>query len=174
MLQSFLILQIAGFVFVSVTGSLLHFVFHLSGKNRLVGVFSPVNESTWEHLKMLFFPVLLYSCFEYLSFGRYSGNFIPAASVGILIGLLSIVAIFYTYTGIVGRNFLAADILTFILGVAADFAFVWRAVLYQTPLPGLAVVAIPVLAACFVVFTFYPPRIGLFHDPASKRYGISQ
>ena len=40
-------------------GTLFHFIYEWSGFHPLAGLFAPVNESTWEHLKMLFFPVLL-------------------------------------------------------------------------------------------------------------------
>ena len=51
---------VIGILFVSVAGTLLHFVYDWSGQNPLVGFFAPVNESTWEHMKLLFFPMLLY------------------------------------------------------------------------------------------------------------------
>ena len=47
------------FIFISVLGVLLHFTYEWSGDNAVVGLFSAVNESTWEHLKLLFFPFLL-------------------------------------------------------------------------------------------------------------------
>ena len=40
-------------------GSLLHFVYGWSGGSVLAAGFSAVNESTWEHMKLLFFPVFL-------------------------------------------------------------------------------------------------------------------
>ena len=41
------------FIFISVLGVLLHFTYEWSGDNAVVGLFSAVNESTWEHLKLL-------------------------------------------------------------------------------------------------------------------------
>ena len=46
------------FIFISVLGVLLHFTYEWSGNNPIVGLFSATNESTWEHLKLLFFPML--------------------------------------------------------------------------------------------------------------------
>lgn len=42
------------FIFISVLGVLLHFTYEWAGDNAVVGLFSAVNESTWEHLKLLF------------------------------------------------------------------------------------------------------------------------
>ncbi len=167
--------ELAGFIFVIVTGTLLHFVYHWTGQNRIAGLFSPVNESTWEHLKLLFMPVLLYSIVEYFAVGNHFPNFIAAKTLGILFGLLVIVTVFYTYTGIVGRHFLWADILTFVLGVAAAFAYSRRTI--QLADAGIipeftALFIVLVLAACFVIFTFYPPHIPLFLDPVFHVYGV--
>lgn len=58
--------EIFGAIFVMVfSGTLMHFFYDWSGKNPIVALFAPYNESTWEHLKLLFFPVLIYSVFQY-------------------------------------------------------------------------------------------------------------
>ena len=62
--------HIVGLLFTLLTGFLLHFVYEWSGDNPLVGLFSPVNESVWEHLKLLFFPILAYSIVEYFIYGK--------------------------------------------------------------------------------------------------------
>ena len=54
-----------GIIFVLVTGSLAHFVYDWSSQNFIIGFFFPVSESTWEHMKLVFFPMLLYGLFMY-------------------------------------------------------------------------------------------------------------
>ena len=51
--------QIFSIVLAFVLGTLLHFTYKLSGENKIVAVFSSINESVWEHLKLLYFPMLL-------------------------------------------------------------------------------------------------------------------
>ncbi len=58
---------ICGILFTSVLGSLLHFVYEWTGENPLAALFSPVNESVFEHCKLLFFPALLYTLFEIIA-----------------------------------------------------------------------------------------------------------
>ena len=48
-------LTIARILSVSLLGTLLHFTYRWSGRNPLI---APVNESVWEHMKLLFFPML--------------------------------------------------------------------------------------------------------------------
>lgn len=175
MLNSLAHWEVAGFIFVVVFGSLLHFVYRWSGNNPIVGIISPVNESTWEHLKLLFVPMLLFSIVEYFVVGKEYTNFIAAKSLGILFGMLAIVVIFYTYTGIVGKHYLWADILTFIIGVAVAYLYSWKAITRYQARSGLGwigLIIVMVILICFAVFTFSPPQIPLFLDPVSKRYGI--
>ena len=51
---------VIGFFVVGILGTLFHFVYDWSGKMWFVGLFVPVNESTWEHMKLLFVPMLIY------------------------------------------------------------------------------------------------------------------
>ena len=93
--------ELIGFLFVLVFGSILHFVYGWSGKNPSVALIAPINESTWEHLKLLLVPGLLYGIVEYFAIGRKIGGFVFTKFVAMLLGLLAIVILFYTYTGIV-------------------------------------------------------------------------
>ena len=49
--------NILGFVFVSIIGTVNHFVFEWSNENVITGIFTPINESSWEHLKLIFFSL---------------------------------------------------------------------------------------------------------------------
>lgn len=161
--------ELIGALFVSVSGSLLHFVYCWSGKQRVVAFFSPINESTWEHLKLLFFPSLLFSFLEYGFIGRSVPGFFTAKCLGILAGMFFIVGTFYLYTGIIGHHFLAADICVFLIGVEASHFFALREFLNPRTLPSsFGIAALIFLLGLFVVFTVHPPQIALFSDPQSK------
>jgi len=166
--------EIIGFIFVVIFGSLLHFVYQWSGNNQLVGLFAPINESTWEHLKLLLVPMVLFSIVEYFAIGKNYPNFIAAKALGIVLGMIAIVAIFYTYTGILGNHFLWADILTFILGVAIAYLYSWR-IINKQPIGPIAqiigIILVVMLALCFVILTFSPPHIPIFLDSVTKSYG---
>lgn len=176
MLNSLARWEIAGFLFVVVFGSLLHFVYRWSGNNLIVGMISPVNESTWEHLKLLFVPMLLFSAVEYFVVGKAAPDFIAAKSLGILFGMVAIVALFYTYTGIIGEHYLWADILTFVIGVAIAYLYSWKIISKSQAHRNLdwAGFLLVIVTIGFLVFTFSPPKIPLFLDPVSKGYGISK
>ena len=90
-----------GFIIIGIVGTLGHFLYKWTGENTLVGYFFPVNESTWEHLKLLFFPTALFTLIEYFIIKDKDG-YVPAAALSLIVGLISIVALFYTYSGVWG------------------------------------------------------------------------
>ena len=160
---------LAGILFVSLVGTLSHFFYQLSGECPLVGLFSPVNESTWEHLKLLFFPMLLYSLWMSARLRKVDPDapVFAALAIGNLAGCTLIPILFYTYTGVLGFHLLSLDILTFFIGVLAAFYLAFRLadderLKRYEPLLTAAVI---LLALLFFIFTYYPPGIGLFAEP---------
>ena len=155
-------------------GTLSHFFYDWTGQGALVGLFSPVNESVWEHMKLIFFPMLLWTL---LVSPRLSGEY-PAISdallLGNVLGALSIPVFFYTYTGILGRDVFPLDIAVFLAAVLTAFWFAWkkkdsRGILqYQTLIWVLA----GIFVILFFIFTFNPPGIGLFQDQSSTALSI--
>ncbi len=169
--------SIVGTVFIIVFGTLLHFVYEWSGNNAVVGIFGAVNESTWEHLKLLFWPALIFSIIEYIFIGKDYNNYITAKAVSFYVGILLIITLFYTYTGIIGDNILVLDILVFIISVIISqyigYSITTADYEVSRKVNFISLLAIAVLALAFIIFTFYPPQIPLFQDPLTGNYGIS-
>lgn len=115
-----------GFLFTSVLGSLAHFFYQWSNQNIIVGLFTPINESTWEHMKLLFFPALLWAYFMHQKFKSEFPRILCNILTGVLVGTWAIPIIFYLYTGLLGFHLLALDIGTFIVSVAIAFYTAYR------------------------------------------------
>lgn len=162
-----------GIIFTIVIGTVLHFVYDWSGNNQFVALFSPINESTWEHLKLLFFPYIIYSIIEFILIGEEYKNFITAKTLGLLSGLAAIPIIFYLYTAILSDNYLILDILTFIIGVLISYA-VSSFILKNQAIEwnGSTFIVMIFLIIMFFIFTFHPPTLFLFEDPITHTYGI--
>ena len=164
-----------GTVFIIIFGSILHFVYEWSGNNPIVAIFGAVNESTWEHLKLLFWPAFIYSIIEYIFVGKNFNNYITAKAVSYYIGIFLIISIFYTYTGVFGDNYLIVDISIFIISVIISQYIGYRITTgnyeISSTLNFVSMIAIILLVLAFVLFTFYPPKIPLFQDPNSGEYG---
>ncbi|MCI5621370.1 MAG: DUF6512 family protein [Lachnospiraceae bacterium] len=160
---------IAGVLFVMILGTLSHFFYEWSGLNIIVGLFSPVNESTWEHMKLCFFPMLVYSTFMNRKLKSDFPCITSALLTGILLATFLIPVIFYTYSGILGRTWMPLDITTFFLSVWLAFATVYRLTLSckaDSWTPFLKALVI-IIAMCFFIFTYFAPGIGLFAPPSA-------
>lgn len=158
---------LAGIIFVSILGTLLHFVYDWSGKNFIAGLFSPVNESTWEHMKLLFFPMLVYVLWEYKRRKEEYPHILAAGALGILAGTLAVPVIFYTYTGILGGHTLFLDIATFYASVIIAF-LIRHCSLNKDWLKEFKtwiLFSAAILFIMFLLFTYFPPDLGLFSDP---------
>lgn len=174
MKRKFWLWQLMGFSLVSLGGVLLHFLYDITGGSVLVAPFSGVNESTWEHMKLLFWPMLLFAVIE-AAFFRDRPDFWCIKLRGILLGLTLIPVIFYTYNGAVSKSPDWLNIAIFF--VAAALGFVYEITLYNKKPPifcrkGLAALTLVALAATFVVFSFAAPHLGIFRDPITGGYGI--
>lgn len=158
---------ILGAVFVSILGTFLHFAYSLSGENFIVGLFTPVSESIWEHTKLIFFPMLLYAIFFKIKLKKDYPCAPSSLIYGALLGLILIISLFYTYSGILGKNYAFADISIFYISViCAFFASYKKASLCKTKkytkLLNILAVIVTIL---FFVFTITPPDIPLFIAP---------
>ena len=161
-------------ILIIVVGSMLHFTFEWSGNQPVVGVFSAVNESVWEHLKIAFWPTLMYAIFEYRYLKKRTNNFFFAKTIGIYAIMLIIPTIFYSYTLFIEEN-LSIDILSFIFAIIVGQLISYELLTFKKLSKNLELIslgALVILALAFTVFTFYPPQIQLFQDPNTGEYGI--
>lgn len=156
-----------GVILVSIVGTLFHFVYNWSNNNFIVGVFAPVNESTWEHMKLLYFPLLLYFIAEFSFLYKDYNKLVCADFVGILTGTLLVPVLFYTYTGLLGFHTFFFDILTFIFSVLGGFFVRFRSLLMPCHRRNcfFYFLFVLILGICFIIFTYYPPDIALFNPP---------
>lgn len=166
--------EVLGILFIVVVGSVLHFVFELSGFLPVAGLIGAVNESVWEHLKIGFWPAVFFALIEY-PFLKSRANFWAAKAACAYVIPVTIIVLFYAYTGILGYNTLALDITVFIVAVIVGQIASYRLLVYRelsVSWKWIGIAAIAVLAVMFMVFTFYPPHMGLFKDPVTGGYGI--
>jgi len=108
--------ELVGMVFIIILGTLLHFTFEWSGFQEIVGAFSAVNESVWEHLKIAFMPSILFAILEYHYLNKKTNNYFFAKAVGIYTIMVIIPVIFYTYTIFIEHN-LTIDVISFMFAI---------------------------------------------------------
>ena len=166
--------QLFGFAVTALGGTLLHFLYDWTNKAVWVAPFSGVNESTWEHMKLLFWPMFIFAVVQSFFFKDYK-NFWCVKLKGILLGLLLIPVLFYTYNGVVGKSPDWINIAIFFVSAAVTYIYETRQFNNGTAAckpPKLAVALLCVIAVLFAVFTFATPEFGIFKDPLTGTYGI--
>jgi hypothetical protein len=169
--------ELFGTLFIILLGGTLHFTFELSGYNPIVGVFSAVNESIWEHLKLGLWPAILWAIIEYWQIKKEKNNFFLAKTVVPYAITVIIPLIFYSYTSVTGESIFIIDIMSFIVAVIIGQYLSYRLLLHKQLPPNLekiALVALLLLSIAFIVFTFYTPQLPPFQDPISGEYGINK
>ena len=148
-------------IFIIILGSLMHFAYEWSGNNFFVGLFCPVNESIFEHTKMIWIPTFVYFLFEknknYLSF--FYNLFITSSFI---------IIFYYTYSGIIGQNYLIIDILIFIIAVLLGNLISTKN--NYDFIGSLFLVLIYFLVG--ITMSIKPLHIPLFEDPLNHTYGI--
>ena len=166
--------QLLGFAATSLFGTILHFLYDWSGNASFIAPFSGVNESTWEHMKLLFWPMLIFAVIQSFLFPDKK-NFWCVKLYGILLGLSLIPILFYTYNGVIGTSPDWVNITIFFISDAIAYLFETR-LFKNESFPCInkkyAIGILSAVAILFVIFTFKTPEIGIFRDPLNGTYGI--
>ena len=174
MKRSIKLWQLMGFAVTSLLGTLLHFLYDWLGEAVWVAPVSGVNESTWEHMKLLFWPMFLYAVVQSFFF-REREDFWCVKLRGILMGIILIPILFYTYNGVIGRSPDWINIAIFFISGATAYLYETRLFvmdrLYCKNKKG-AIAVLCVIAFLFILFTFRTPEIGIFKDPLTGTFGI--
>ena len=166
--------QVFCFIFISLGGTLLHFLYDWSNKSVAIAPFSGVNESTWEHMKLFFFPAVVFAILQSFFFDK-NEFFWQIKLYGTLVGLIVIPVIFYVYNGAIGKSPDWLNITIFFIATAVGSFYEYRTFTGKNPkssYPEIAVLCFCLLALAFMVFTFLTPELGIFKDPVYGTYGI--
>ncbi len=159
---------ILSYFIASFMGVIFHFVYDWSGQNPFIRFFFPINESIWEHLKLIYFPILFVSLIEYFFFDTHTEKFFVNQFFSILVGMLSTVILFYTYSGVLGRNIDVINIIIYFISMALAYGFshyAFRTDRFKNVPTWVGSIGLLLLYVLFVWFTINPPQIGLFAIP---------
>ncbi|MEG0936210.1 MAG: DUF6512 family protein [Clostridia bacterium] len=158
-----------------VVGGLCHFLYAWLGERLIVGLFVPVNESVFEHVKMVPLPMLLGWGACFLSQKRHLRK--DAWFTGALCAMASaswaILFVYYFYTEAFGVELLAVDILILLAALALGQLLGLHIYRHSRGIDArLSVALIFLVLAFFALLTLFPPRLPLFYDATQASYGI--
>lgn len=158
--------QIFSMIFTFILGTFLHFTYNLSNQNQIVALFSAINESVWEHLKLLYFPMLITLIIGYLIYGKTFPNFVCAKTIGMLIAMVFTVIFHYTYTGIIGKHIAVIDIGSFFVATIIGEYVSYKLISSMFKCKDKVWIFILIIFfICFTIFTYFPLNLAIFKPP---------
>ena len=168
--------QIIVIVVTILVGSALHFVYEWSGKSNFVGFFGAVNESTWEHLKIAFWPTFIFSVIGWFIFRKDVKNYCLAQAVAIYTIPLTIIILFYGWLLLFPDNFIY-DISIFIFAIILAQYVAYKVMLCIIKFHSANIVSSILVVIAIIIyslFTYFPPKNIIFLDPVNGDYGIEK
>lgn len=155
---------VTAIVLLTLLGTSMHFVHHVSFFNHFMGYIFPVKESVMAHMKMVFYPMLLLSL--YLMLSRRDIRELGAPLLGGLAVMPAIVLAFFSYWIFVRRELMAVDIVIYIAAMAGAVLLTRhlrhsRIVREWWPLWAVLAVLVPLLAG---YLTYHAPDWLIFAD----------
>lgn len=176
--KKLIIAEIFGLIFCLAMSFVFHFAFDWLNRNNGIAWLFATNESVWEHSKIIFYPYLLYSVAEYFIVkSEISGlkNYLNAKSISLILCIPVMITIFFTYSGIIGKNFTAVDILLAITIIMAMSITSYKILIngYISKYFYLYTILAVITAILLIIFTYYPIHINLFLDNVKNIYGIN-
>lgn len=172
--KKLLIAEIIGFVFCLVMSFVFHFAYEWLNKTPAIAWLFATNESVWEHSKIIFYPFLLFSIIEYFIIKPDIKVYLTAKSIPLILCIPIMLIIYFTYTGIIGTNYLAIDIIMTILIVLAMSITSYKILKlgYFSKYYYIYTMLAISLLVFIIIFTYFPPHINLFYDKTKDLYGI--
>lgn len=161
-------------ILIIIIGTIFHFTYDISKHNKVVGLFSAVNESTWEHIKIGLTATFILTLVDGYIYGT-NPNYFIAKSLSLIIIILLIPVIFYTYTQFTKKPILAVDIMSFIITIICS-QLIFRSVLNIDKLPFIynyiGLIIMFIIFGSYMVLTILPIKSFIFKDPITNKYGI--
>lgn len=165
-------LEIIGLVFSVVFSFVFHFMYEWI---NTLGWLFPVNESVWEHIKILFMPYLIYSIIEFFILKPEDKlNYFSIKSIALIVIPIVMITLFYTYSGIIGNHYVFVDGMIGVISLLIGFMISLKLLLieYKCKNKPVPIILAGIIFILLIVFTYYPPHINLFYDTLDGKYGI--
>lgn len=159
-----------------IAGILSHFIYEWSGHNKIIAIFVPVNESVWEHIKMVMAPGFIWMFLEVMFIG-FTPNFLVAKATSMITMVSLVPVIFYFYFLIFKKEILILGILDFvfsvIVGQMVSYWILNSSFSFGNFEKYLSVLVLIVIFVFYVTKTVYPSKNLIFQDSITKKYGFN-
>ena len=145
--------------------------------NSVISIFFPVNESIWEHMKIIFTSTIIVSFFEFLRLKKVGLLYHNFWFSNILSAFLSIplyLIIFIPVYKVIGENMFFSIGLMLVVIIAITYIANYLST--KKEIRDLTLTSLLFLIAVYIGFgylTYYPAHNYLFYDTINNMYGIN-
>lgn len=154
-----------------------HFMYEFF-PNILISFFFPVNESIWEHMKILYTSILISGLLEYIllktnniNFHNFSFQLLITSTISIPIFLIIYLPIYK----LIGENLIITIILMLLTYIIIEI--ISYKILTKEHYIYLNQISIPIIILIYIIFiilTYNPPQKPIFYDTLNNYYGIKR
>ena len=169
-------LKIINVVIFFALSFLWHFVYDLI-PNFITAIFFPVNESIWEHMKIIFGVIIFGSLISLILMEKFKikyNNFYVEIIIKAILGVIFYLAIFIPLYNIFGENMFISITLMLITYIVMEFIGYKILLLDELDIKILPIILIVLCYILFALLTFYPPHNTIFFDESKLIYGIPE
>ena len=170
-------IKIIGVFLIFILSFISHFMYEWF-PNTLFSILFPVNESIWEHMKLIVTPVLIFSLIEYIIYRKENisyNNFILSYSISMIIGIIIYLMIYIPIDYIFGHSMIFAISLLFLIFIVVEvisyYIMNYREIMYSNV---IGIILIIIMYIVFGYLTYNPILNYLFYDTSKKIYGIDK
>lgn len=169
-------IKILGVVIITILSFISHFAYDIF-PNIIFSFIFPVNESIWEHMKILFTSTLIYSLIEYILLKKYNITYNNLPFNTYFIPLMQIplyLVIYIPLYKLLGESMfisITLMIIVYIIGQIVSYN-----ILKEKELKILNLITIPVILLSylgFIYLTYNPPHTYIFYDITEDKYSIN-
>lgn len=160
--------------FISIVGTLAHFLYDISNHNKFVGLFAAVNESTWEHIKIALTPTFLWGLVDGYLYG-YNPNYFLAKSLSLISIMIIMPALFYGHKYVAKKDYFVFDIISFYIVVISSqliFKYSLEISSINYLMHYLSCLSLFIIFGGYMILTLLPIENFIFKDPITKKYGF--
>lgn len=150
-----------------------HFIYDLL-PNSLFSIFFPVNESIFEHMKMMFTAIIFYGIIDYFVLKKVKhNNFILSLFVTAILSIPIYLIIYLPIFNNFGENMVVSIVLLFIVIGIVQIIGYYILRLKDLHLDIVAIVLIVISYIVLSYLTYNPIKNYIFLDTENEKYGIN-
>jgi len=167
--------SMVGILVVTILGFLFHELYDLSNNNIIVGLISPINESKWEHWKIVFWPIVIFSIIEYIFLKDVSSNFWFSKAMAIIVAQIITFGAIEAYEMIFGEGGMGLHLISYLCGICLGQITSMLIMAKTAPIKPLKFIGVSILILeiiFLVIFTFKPLKTDYFRNSVDGTYGI--